>query len=169
MKNPTLKKTLWKLCLTRFFARTRRQIFRILKTPSHAYRHLNELYPHTPEFQERLLNFTRSFGQRNREFSGEAANIAHAQAEFTPSSAEFRTRSGELQAEPGNYNIARNEWEKLIETAEGEPEIYLETATVYWDYFQYEDALRTIKNLREKDRRQYALRFSNRRDFGGAT
>ncbi len=114
------------------------------------YTKLNELYPHTLEFQERLLNFTRSFGQRNRGSLAQAANIAHAQAEFTPSSAEFRTRSGEIQAELGNYNIARNEWEKLIATAPGEPEIYLETATVYWDYFQYDDALRTIKNLREK-------------------
>ncbi|MGI8639019.1 MAG: tetratricopeptide repeat protein [Pyrinomonadaceae bacterium] len=115
-----------------------------------AYRRLNELYPHTPEFQERLLNFTRSFGQRNRRSLAEAANVAHAQAEFSPFSAEFRTRSGELQAELGNYENARNEWEKLIITAQGEPDIYLETATVYWDYFQYDDALRTIKTLREK-------------------
>ncbi len=115
-----------------------------------AYTKLNELYPHTTEFQERLLNFTRSFGQRNRGSLAQAANIAHAQAEFTPSSAEFRTRNGEIQAELGNYNIARSEWEKLIATESGDAEIYLDTATVYWDYFQYTDALRTIKNLREK-------------------
>ena len=115
-----------------------------------AYTKLNELYPHTAEFQERLLNFTRSFGQRNRGSLAQAANIARAQAEFSPSSASYRTRSGELQAELGNYNIARNEWEKLIETAPGEAETYLDTATVYWDYFQYDDALKTIKKLREK-------------------
>ena len=39
---------------------------------------------------------------------------------------------------------------KLIATADGEKEIYLDTATVYWDYFQYDDALRTIKISREK-------------------
>ncbi|MEO8071829.1 MAG: hypothetical protein ABI686_01150, partial [Acidobacteriota bacterium] len=115
-----------------------------------AYTKLNELYPHTTEFQERLLNFKRSFGQRNRGSLAEAANIAHAQAEFTPSDAAYRTRSGELQAELGNYNIARNEWEKLIPTASGQSETYLDAATVYWDYFQYDDALRVIKNLREK-------------------
>ena len=72
-----------------------------------AYTKLNELYPHTTEFQERLLNFKRSFGQRNRGSLAEAANIAYSQAEFTPSDAAYRTRSGELQAELGNYNIAR--------------------------------------------------------------
>ncbi len=114
------------------------------------YTKLNELYPHTDEFQERLLNFKRSFGQRNRGSLAEAANIAYAQAEFTLSDAAYRTRSGELQAELGNYDIARNEWEKLIPAAPGDAETYLDTATVYWDYFQYNDALRTIKTLREK-------------------
>ena len=115
-----------------------------------AYQRLNELYPHTPEFQERLLSFMRSFGQTNRGSLAQAANFARAQADFMPSSAEFRTRSGELQAELGFYDNARNEWGKLIKTAQGDPENYLDAATLYWDYFQYDDALRTIKNLRGK-------------------
>ena len=115
-----------------------------------AYQKLNELYPNTPEFEERLINFTRSFGQKNRESLQQSANFAHAQAENLPLSAEYRTRSGELQAELGNYKKANEEWQKLIATAKGTNEIYLETATVQWDYFQYDEALQTIKNLREK-------------------
>lgn len=115
-----------------------------------AYRKLNELYPHTPEFTNRLINFTRSFGQKNRELLQESASVAVAEADFTPSSAELRTRGGEIYAELGDYEKARNQWEKLIETAKGEKEIYLDTATIYWDYFQYDNALRTIENLREK-------------------
>ncbi len=66
-----------------------------------AYTKLNELYPHAPEFQERLLNFTRSFGQRNRGSLAQAAislthkpnlrrlppHIAHAAVNFKPNSA----------------------------------------------------------------------------------
>ncbi|MCY7375820.1 MAG: tetratricopeptide repeat protein, partial [Pyrinomonadaceae bacterium] len=115
-----------------------------------AYRKLNQIYPHTPEFSEKLIALTRSFGQKNRAILTEAAEIAKSNADFEASSAEYRTRSGEIFAELGNYKKSRAEWEKLIGTASGKREIYLDTATVYWDYFQYDDARRTIKNLREK-------------------
>ncbi len=114
------------------------------------YRELNRLYPNTPEFAGRLVNFTRSFGQKSRESLTEAANVSYARAEFLPSSAERLTESGEIYAELGDYETANAEWEKLISTAEGTREIYLDTATVYWDYFRYDKALRTIENLRQK-------------------
>ena len=115
-----------------------------------AYRELNRLYPNTPEFSERLINFTRSLGQHNRKFLEESAAASHAMADAIPSSAEYRTRAGEIQAELGDYNRARGEWEQLIALGRGRPETYLDAATVYWDYFQYDDALRTIKALRRQ-------------------
>lgn len=115
-----------------------------------AYRKLNQIYPHTPEFSERLIAFTRSFGQKNRAVLTESSEVSASQANYVLSSAEYRTRSGEIYAELGDYEKARGEWEKLIATASGTREIYLDTATVYWDYFQYADALRTIYGLRRK-------------------
>ncbi|HJS22961.1 MAG TPA: tetratricopeptide repeat protein [Pyrinomonadaceae bacterium] len=115
-----------------------------------AYRELNRLYPNSPEFAERLVSFTRSFGQHNQRFLEESAAISHALADAAPSVAEYRTRAGELQAELGDYNKARGEWEQLIPLASGDEETYLDTATIYWDYFQYDDALRTIKTLRRE-------------------
>jgi predicted Zn-dependent protease len=115
-----------------------------------AYRELNRLYPNTPEFAERLISFTRSLGERNPKFLEEAADLSHQMAESFPASSEYRTRAGEIQAELGNYDRARGEWEQLIQTGRGAPDTYLETATVYWDYFQYEDALRVIEKLREQ-------------------
>lgn len=115
-----------------------------------AYRELNRLYPNTPEFSERLIAFTRSLGQRNPKFLEEAASAAHELAESFPAQAVYRTRAGEIQAELGNYDRARGEWEQLILTGRGAPDTYLETATVYWDYFQYGDARRTIEQLRQQ-------------------
>ena len=115
-----------------------------------AYRKLNEIYPHTPEYCERLIALTRSFGQKNREILMEAAAVSQSNADYEMSSAEYRTRSGEIFAELGDYEKSRGEWDKLIPTASGNREIYLDAATVYWDYYQYDDALRTIANLREK-------------------
>ena len=124
-----------------------------------AYRKLVELYPNTPEFSERLINFTRSFGQKDQNILAETANLAAAAADFQPNSAESRTRAGEIFAEAGNYESAHAQWEKLPATASGDAEIYLDTATVYWDYFQYDKALETITNLRRKfgDRTLYAF------------
>ncbi len=115
-----------------------------------AYRELNRLYPNTPEFGERLISFTRSLGQHNPKFLEEAADLSRRMADAFPSSAAYRTRAGEVQAELGNYDRARGEWEQLIATGRGAPDTYLETATVYWDYFQYEDALGVIARLRER-------------------
>jgi len=114
------------------------------------YRELNRLYPNSPEFAERLVSFTRSLGQHNPRFLEESATISKALADAAPSVAEYRTRSGEIQAELGDYNKARAEWEQLIPIAKGDEETYLNTATIYWDYFQYDEALRTIKTLRRQ-------------------
>lgn len=115
-----------------------------------AYRRLNDLYPHTPEFANRLIDFTRSFGQKNRQMLDEAANVSFLESQFQKDSAETNIRSGEIYAELGDYEKARGQWKKLLETAKGDRETYLETATVFWDYFQFDDALEAIEILREK-------------------
>ena len=115
-----------------------------------AYRELNRLYPNSPEFAERLINLTRSFGQHNRRFLEESAAISQSLADASPLVAAYRTRAGEVQAELGDYGKARAEWEQLIPLARGDNDTYLETATIYWDYYQYDDALRTIHTLRKQ-------------------
>lgn len=114
------------------------------------YRELNSLYPNSPEFSEQLIDLTRSFGQKDRKILTEAAEAALSQTQFSPTSALVRTRSGELFAELGNYDRSREEWNMLIDTASGSRSVYLDTATVYWDYFQYDDALRVISTMRTK-------------------
>lgn len=113
-------------------------------------RHLNRIYPNHIEFSERLINLTRSFGQKNRQMLIESASFANERADFEPSNAAYRTSSGEIYAELGDYKTAKTEWQKLIETAAGLNETYLETASVFWDYFLYDDALKTIRQLRLK-------------------
>src|SRR6266511_56167 len=106
-----------------------------------AYRELNQLYPNTPEFADRLLAFTRSFGQKDQRSLEEAAKIGQAMADSQPASEVYRTQAGEIYAELGDYKRASREWERLIPLRPGDEEIYLDTATVYWDYFQYVNAL----------------------------
>jgi tetratricopeptide (TPR) repeat protein len=124
-----------------------------------AYRELNRLYPNTPEFAERLVSFTRSLGQHDRKFLEEAAAVSLALADARPSDAGLRTRAGEILAELGDYGRARAEWSQLVSIAPGEPDSYLEAATVNWDYYQYGGALEIINSLRREsgDRAAYAF------------
>lgn len=115
------------------------------------YRELNQLYPNDAVFSARLVNLTRSFGQKDKIFLTESARIAQSLADFSPASNARLTEAGELQAELGDYAKAGENWEKLILTASGTREVYLETATVYWDYFQFEKARQTIEKLRRKE------------------
>jgi len=124
-----------------------------------AYRELNRLYPNSPEFAERLISFTRSFGQHNRRFLEESAAISRSLADASPSVVAYRVRAGEVQAELGDYTKARGEWEQLIPLARGDQDVYLDTATIYWDYFQYDDALRTIRTLRQQTKDETLFAF----------
>ena len=129
------------------------------ETAIDAYRELNGLYPQTPEFADRLISLTRSFGQKERKFLIESAEYSKSQAENFPDKSAYRTRAGEIFAELGDYGKANDEWKKLILTAKGEKENYLETATVFWDYFQFPEALATIKTLREKQKDETLYAF----------
>jgi hypothetical protein len=120
------------------------------ETAVEIYREFNQLYPNEEEFSERFVNFTRSFGQKDKGFLIEAARASQSQADFLPSSNASLTEAGEIQAELGDYEKASENWEKLILTARGTREVYLETATVYWDYYQFERARQTIENCVEK-------------------
>ncbi|MBL8189555.1 MAG: hypothetical protein JNK38_16210, partial [Acidobacteria bacterium] len=115
-----------------------------------AYRELNRLYPNTPDFSERLIAFTRSFGQKDQRSLAECAQLQLIAADALPSSAERRTRAGEVFAELGELKRAAAEWEKLLQLGVGDEATYLETATIYWDYFQYNDALRVLKAIRRQ-------------------
>jgi cellulose synthase operon protein C len=126
-----------------------------------AYRELNRLYPNTPEFSDRLVAFSRSFGQQNRKFLEEAAAVQQSLADAFPASADYRTRAGEIFAELADYKRAGKEWEQLLSLGVREKQVYLDTATVYWDYFQYDDAMRTINRLRDnfQDKDLYAFQM----------
>ena len=124
-----------------------------------AYRDLNRLYPNTPEFAGRLVAFTRSLGQKEQKFLEEAATVQQAISDALPVSEIYRTTAGEVYAELGDFKRAAREWERLLSLGVNDNETYLNTATLYWDYFQYGDALRVINSLRKRknDRTLYAF------------
>ncbi|MEK7723408.1 MAG: tetratricopeptide repeat protein [Acidobacteriota bacterium] len=124
-----------------------------------SYRKLNAIYPNEGEFSNHLVDLTRSFGQKDRQILTESANFARQRADFEISNADYRTTSGEINAELNDYKTAKSEWQKLLETGKGSSEIYLETAEVFWDYYQYADTLKTIQDYRVKSKDETIYAF----------
>ncbi len=54
------------------------------------------------------------------------------------------TRAGEIYADREQFARAAPYWDKLASTDPRLPEGYLEAATVFWDYYQFDDAQRLI-------------------------
>src|SRR5215813_2382349 len=126
-----------------------------------SYRELVGLYPGEPQYAGRLSDLTRSFGQQSDKFYEESARVAAQMADIYPSEHSYRIKAGEVYAQLGDFKRAGEQWDKLIQTEPGERNTYLEVATVYWDYYQFDQAIRVFKDLRSVtgDQSIYAYRL----------
>ena len=113
-----------------------------------AYRTLAKLYPGEAQYAGRLADLTRSFGYDSSKYYEESAAVLSSIADVYPSNHEYRIKAGEVYAQLGDYEKAGREWDKLVKQEPGERNTYLEIATVYWDYFQYDAAIRVFNDLR---------------------
>ncbi|HUK91839.1 MAG TPA: tetratricopeptide repeat protein, partial [Blastocatellia bacterium] len=125
------------------------------------YRDLVANYPGEPQYALRLADLARSFGQQDEGFYDESAKVLSRMAEIYPSDHDYRIKAGEAYAERGEFQLAGGQWDHLVQLEPGERNTYLEVATVYWDYYQYEQSIRILKDLRAKseDPTIYAYRL----------
>jgi cellulose synthase operon protein C len=126
-----------------------------------AYRKLALYYPGETQYADRLADLTRSFGQTSDKLYEESAKTLGKMAEVYPTKHEYRIKAGEVYAQLGDFKRAGEQWDSLIKLEPGERETYLEVATVYWDYYQYDQALRVFRDLRQAtgDTNLYAYRM----------
>jgi cellulose synthase operon protein C len=126
-----------------------------------AYRQLAVLYPGEAQYGERLADLTRSFGQQSGKLYEESAQVLAHMADIYPSNHAYRIKAGEAYAELGDFKRAGAEWNKLTALEPGERNTYLEVATVFWDYYQFDEAIRVFKELRNQtgDETLYAYRM----------
>lgn len=127
-----------------------------------AYRTLVELYPGDPAYAEPLADLLRSFGSRDPKLYLESAAVLDGLAAVYPTDHRYPTRAGEALAEYGDMSGAAKRWRHIIAHAPGDPAGQLEVATLFWDYYQFEDAARTLEALRAsvKDPTLYAYRLA---------
>ncbi|NOT61919.1 MAG: hypothetical protein HOP19_17020, partial [Acidobacteria bacterium] len=113
-----------------------------------AYRALSQSYPHEREFATKLVTLARSFGQQDAAALEEAARTQQVLADANPADAAARTVAGALYAEQADYARAAQEWNRLIALGAQDDGVWLEAATVFWDYYQYDEALRVLRAWR---------------------
>ena len=133
------------------------------------YRELAKMYPGEPAYVERLADLTRSLGYADDKLYRESSSEWASLAEIYPSSHEFRTKAGETLAEMGDFAGARAEWDKLLSKEQGNSAAFLEVASIYWDYYQWDDALRTINDLRRTSNNPTAYAYQMGALYEGKT
>ncbi len=139
-----------------------------------AYRALNTFYPGEVQYGERLADLTRSFGQTSDKLYEESAKALENLAAVYPANHEYRIKAGEVYAQLSDFKRAGQQWDTLTKLEPGERETYLEVATVYWDYYQFDESLRVFRELRTAtgEPNLYAYRmgavYENKGDYDAA-
>jgi tetratricopeptide (TPR) repeat protein len=115
-----------------------------------AYEQLVKRYPGERYYAERLANVSRSVGARDFRSLERAAAIWTQLAAVYPTDHSLPTQAGEVYAELGDFDRSRASWDSILAPERGNPETYLEVASIYWDYYRYDEAIRTLQELRKR-------------------
>ncbi len=112
--------------------------------------------------------------QRSLERVDRAVALEESLAKLDPRDRAPLTHAGEIQADREKYAAAAPYWNRIAAIEPGRADGYLEAATVFWDYYRYDDALRLIAAGRTKlhDPALYAYQagaiYENKREYPAA-
>jgi len=135
---------------------------------------LAQLSPGDAQESDRAISVHRSLADSVPGSFERAIALAEDAARRDASDHAAITRIGEIYADREQYAKAAPYWNELAKTAPGSAEGYIESATVFWDYFQYDDALRLIRLGRTtlEDPARYAYEagaiYENKNDLARA-
>ena len=79
-----------------------------------------------------------------------AVAIEEKISQYRPGDRDTLARVGDIYADREMFREAMPYWDKMAATAPGDSAGYLGAATVYWDYYMFDDALRLMEQGRSK-------------------
>ena len=126
-------------------------------------------YPADGELVRRVAAIHRSLGDTDA-----SAALEQNLANFDPRDRTTLARVGEVYADREQFERARPWWNRIAQVDPGKADGYLEAATVFWDYYLFDDALRLIGEGRSKlqNPNLYSYEagavYENRRDYAKA-
>ncbi len=92
----------------------------------------------------------RSLGTIDPKLTDSAISIEEKLSQADPRNHETLTAIGEIEAGRERFDKARAAWDRIPEIEPAKADGYLEAATVFWDYYRYDDALRWIEEGRKR-------------------
>ena len=119
---------------------------------------LAEAYPADEEIGTRASSVFRSLAYFDTAQTGRAVSIEKNLLAAKPVDTERMARIGDIYADSGadattgHENIAEAApyWHRIPSVHPGSADGYLQAATIFWDYFQFDDALGEIREARAK-------------------
>jgi cellulose synthase operon protein C len=113
-------------------------------------REVAALFPGDAEVTGRAADLYRSLGAYNPANTVVAASLAATISRSAPRDQDAMARVGDIDMDRNWLTRARPWWNRMAAVEPGNSAGYLSAATVYWDYFQFNDALRLIAAGRQK-------------------
>ena len=110
---------------------------------------LSVQYPAEAEIGNTASSVYRSLAYFEPRDTAIAAQIEDNLLRASPTDTEIMARIGDIYADREQFTQAAPYWERIAQVAPGKSEGYLEAATIYWDYFDFGNALRLLGKGRE--------------------
>lgn len=107
-------------------------------------------YPADADIGRRASAIYRSMAYTDPAATDVAVGIEQNLLAAMPTSVETLARIGDIYAERGRFSEAAAYWDRIPQVTPGNPSGYLEAATIYWDYFDFDSALRMIREGRNR-------------------
>jgi len=132
---------------------------------------LAQQYPAEPEIAGNAASVYRSLAYFDSADTAIAAKIQDNLLQANPADTQIMARIGDIYADREQFALAAPYWERIPQVSPGQSNGYLEAATIYWDYFDFENALRLLSKGRERlgDPNLYAYEagaiYENQRDY----
>lgn len=135
---------------------------------------LTTALPATAERSERIASVHRSLAYKTPFYTDVALAILEARQRYEPRNRELLARIGDTAADRELFSRSAPFWETMPAVEPGKPEGYIEAATVFWDYYRFDDSLRLMQRGREALGRPELYAYEagavheNRRDYDAA-
>jgi thioredoxin-like negative regulator of GroEL len=109
-----------------------------------------ESFPGDSSLTSRATSLYRSLATLDDKHTATAVALARLEARAKPRDREALAQVGDIYADRERFTAARPSWDAMPATAPGSVDAWRDAATVFWDYYLYDDALRVIRTARAR-------------------
>jgi tetratricopeptide (TPR) repeat protein len=111
---------------------------------------LAEVYPAEQQLDRNASSVFRSLAYFDPSKTAVAAKVEENLLAVNPGNTEILARIGDIYSDRDLFQQAAPYWERIPKVSPGESGGYLDAATIYWDYFDFNNALRLLDEGRKK-------------------